>query len=225
MPFIDGLLSHTGAQNRWQLAEQASLARPYRTQSLLGRGSWSAGVLRDKIREGSDLGPWRTEWRAADDETGFLKKGSHSVGVVRQYSAGTAGRIENCRLGVFLAYANRLGQIDRCLYLAEAWAADDARRREAHVPEKVAFATNLQIAGELVGAAGCRRAVRLGVGRRVVRVDSKLRRLLEYRRQAYVLAVRSNLHLRFVTRKGFIQTDPATLADELTPDTWKAHPR
>jgi len=70
-----------------------------------------------------------------------LKKGEHSVGVARQYS-GTAGRIENCQVGVFLGYASPLGQvlIDRRLYLPEAWAGDAARRRRVHVPEAVAFA-------------------------------------------------------------------------------------
>jgi SRSO17 transposase len=223
--FIDGLLSGTTRKTGWQLAEQAGLARPYRMQSLLGRGSWSAEVLRDKVREEviSTLGD--PNGVLVVDETGFLKKGTHSVGVARQYS-GTAGRIENCQVGVFLAYASRLGQalIDRRLYLPEAWAGDDVRRRKAHVPEKVTFATKLQIAGELISAA-------LDAGAPCAWVladalygsDSKLRRQLEDRRQPYVLAVRSNLHLRFVTGKGFIQTDPATLADELAPDTWKTH--
>jgi len=223
--FIDGLLSGATRKTGWQLAEQAGLARPYRMQSLLGRGSWSAEALRDKVREEviSTLGD--PNGVLVVDETGFLKKGTHSVGVARQYS-GTAGRIENCQVGVFLAYASRLGQalIDGRLYLPEAWAGDDVRRREAHVPEKVTFATKLQIAGELINAA-------LDAGAPCAWVladalygsDSKLRRLLEDRRQPYVLAVRSNLHLRFVTRKGFIQTDPAALADELAPDTWKAH--
>ena len=76
------------------------------------------------------------------DETGFRQEGHHSVGVQRQYS-GTAGRIENCQIGVFLAYASRQGQalIDRALYLPERWAGDAARAREAGVPEEVAFAT------------------------------------------------------------------------------------
>jgi len=224
--FIDGLLSGATRKTGWQLAEQAGLARPYRMQSLLGRGSWSADALRDKVREEviSTLG--EPNGVLVVDETGFLKKGTHSVGVARQYS-GTAGRVENCQVGVFLAYASRLGQalIDRRLYLPEAWAGDDVRRREAHVPEKVTFATKLQIAGELISAA-------LDAGAPCAWVladalygsDSKLRRLLEDRRQPYVLAVRSNLHLRFVTGEGFIQTDPATLADELAPDSWKAHP-
>jgi SRSO17 transposase len=224
--FIDGLLSGATRKTGWQLAEQAGLARPYRMQSLLGRGSWSADALRAKVREEviSTLG--EPNGVLVVDETGFLKKGTHSVGVARQYS-GTAGRVENCQVGVFLAYASRLGQalIDRRLYLPEAWAGDDVRRREAHVPEKVTFATKLQIAGELISAAldaGAPCAWMLADA--LYGSDSKLRRLLEDRRQPYVLAVRSNLHLRFVTGEGFIQTDPATLADELAPDSWKAHP-
>jgi SRSO17 transposase len=223
--FIDGLLSGATRKTGWQLAEQAGLARPYRMQSLIGRGSWSAEALRDKVREEviSTLGD--PNGVLVVDETGFLKKGTHSVGVARQYS-GTAGRIENCQVGVFLAYASPLGQalIDRRLYLPGTWAADGVRRREAHVPEKVTFATKLQIAGELISAALDARAPCAWVlADALYGSDSKLRRLLEDRRQPYVLAVRSNLHLRFVTRKGFIQTDPATLADELATDTWKAH--
>jgi SRSO17 transposase len=223
--FIDGLLSGATRKTGWQLAEQAGLARPYRMQSLIGRGSWNVDVLRDKVRDEviSSLGD--PNGVLVVDETGFLKKGTHSVGVARQYS-GTAGRIENCQVGVFLAYASPLGQalIDRRLYLPEAWAADSVRRRETHVPENVTFATKLKIAGELISAArdaGVPCAWVLADA--LYGSDSKLRRLLEDRRQPYVLAVRSNLHLRFVTGKGFIQTDPATLADELATDAWKAH--
>lgn len=88
------------------------------------------------------------------DETGFLKKGSHSVGVARQYS-GTAGRIENCQIGVFVAYASRYGQalIDRRLFLPEAWAADQAPRANAGVPAAVEFATKPTIARALIAAA------------------------------------------------------------------------
>ncbi len=75
------------------------------------------------------------------DETGFLKKGMKSAGVQRQYS-GTAGRIENCPIGVFLGYASRHGRalIERALYLPQDWARDGARRREARIPDEVAFA-------------------------------------------------------------------------------------
>ncbi len=85
------------------------------------------------------------------DETGFLKKGEHSVGVARQHS-GTAGRIENCQIGVFSAYARRWGHalIDRQLYLPKAWTGDTERRTKAHVSKDVEFATNPQLARAMV---------------------------------------------------------------------------
>jgi SRSO17 transposase len=104
--FIDGALSGVARKTGWQLAEQAGLVRPYRLQSLLGRSAWEADGLRDLVRAEvlaalSDAGGVLVV-----DETGFLKKGSHSVGVARQYS-GTAGRVENCQVGVFVAHASR----------------------------------------------------------------------------------------------------------------------
>ena len=88
------------------------------------------------------------------DETGFLKKGEHSVGVARQYS-GTAGRIENCQIGVFLSYASRFGHslIDRRLYLPKDWADDRARRSKVGIPEHISFATKPQIARDLIASS------------------------------------------------------------------------
>jgi DDE superfamily endonuclease len=85
------------------------------------------------------------------DETGFLKKGSKSVGVQRQYS-GTAGRSENCQLGVFLTYASQAGHtlLDRELYLPKSWTRDTARCREAHVPTEVSFATKPELAARML---------------------------------------------------------------------------
>ncbi len=220
--FIDGLLSGVARKTGWQLAEQAGLAKPYRMQSLLGRHVWDADALRDKVREEviSTLGD--PAGVLVVDETGFLKKGSHSVGVSRQYS-GTAGRIENCQVGVFLAYASPLGQalIDRRLYLPEAWTRDRPRCREAAVPERIAFAAKTEIARDLIADA-------LDAGAPCAWVladalygsDSALRRMLEQRRQPYVLAVRSNLTLRFVTEDGIVQTDPAGLAEDCQTDDW-----
>lgn len=156
------------------------------------------------------------------DETGFVKKGDQSVGVARQYS-GTAGRIENCQIGVFLAYASRFGQalIDRRLYLPQAWAADAARRARAQVPEEIAFATKIEIARELIAAA-----LDAGAPCRWVLADAlyggdyRLRSMLEARRQPYVLAVRSNHHLRFIAQEGLIETDPKTIAEDLPTDAW-----
>jgi len=223
--FIDGLLSGISRKTGWLMAEQAGLDRPYRMQSLLGRSSWNADVLRDLVRAEviGSLGDPRGV--LVVDETGFLKKGTHSVGVARQYS-GTAGRVENCQVGVFLGYASPLGQalIDRRLYLPDAWAADEARRRQVRVPEPVTFATKPQIACDLIAAA-------LDAGAPCAWVladalygsDSRLRRMLEARRQPYVLAVRSNHTLRMLTATGLLQTDPAQLAGALPGTAWAAH--
>jgi len=131
------------------------------------------------------------------DETGFLKKGTKSAGVQRQYS-GTAGRIENCQVGVFLAFAGREGHalLDRELYLPREWADDADRRAGARIPEEVSFATKPRLAERMLG-----RAWKAGVkaawvtGDAVYGGDTHLRRFLESNRQPYVLAVRSDQRL------------------------------
>jgi SRSO17 transposase len=152
--FLDGLLSGAERKTGWLMAEQAGLERPYRMQSLLGRGLWSADALRDIVRAYVFEALGDAEGVLVVDETGFVKKGEHSAGVARQYS-GAAGRIENSQVGVFLAYASRFGQalIDRKLYLPEVWAKDAQRRAKSHVPEEIAFATKIEIARELIASA------------------------------------------------------------------------
>src|SRR3954467_6924543 len=169
----------------WLLAEQAGLERPYRMQSLLGRSHWDADALRDRVRADVIEALGDRDGVLVVDETGFLKKGEHSVGVARQYS-GTAGRIENCQIGVFLAYASRYGQalIDRRLYLPDAWAQDESKRAKAGVPEEITFATKPEIARDLIAAA-----LDAGVPCAWVLADalygsdSRLRRMLEKREQ------------------------------------------
>src|ERR671910_94407 len=118
--YLRGLLSETERKNGWQLAEVAGNATPYGIQHLLGRANWDAEAVRDELREyvGEHLSG--EESVLIVDETGFIKKGDKSVGVKRQYT-GTAGKRENCQVGVFLAYASERGQgfIDRELYLPE----------------------------------------------------------------------------------------------------------
>ena len=223
--FIEGVLSGIARKTGWQLAEQAGLGRPYRMQSLLGRSCWDADVLRNLVRDEVIACLGDRSGVLVVDETGFLKKGTHSVGVARQYS-GTAGRVENCQVGVFLGYASGLGQalIDRRLYLPEAWAEDEARRHRVQIPETVTFATKPQIACALIAAA-----LEAGVPCAWVLADalygsdSRLRRMLETRRQPYVLAVRSNHHLGFLTQECLLQTNPAELADEVPAEAWSAH--
>lgn len=223
--FIGGLLVGVERKTAWLIAEEAGLEKPYRIQTLLGRGVWSAEALRDVVRDyvlealGDDDGV------LVVDETGFLKKGEHSVGVARQYS-GTAGRIENCQIGVFVAYASRFGQtlIDRRLYLPDAWAKDAARRSKTQVPDDVTFATKPEIARELIASAldaGAR--CRWVLADALYGSDYRLRHMLEAREQPYVLAVRSNHLFRFAAAGGLVQSDAATLVEDLPDGAWATH--
>jgi len=223
--FLDGLLSGVERKTGWLMSEQAGHEQPYRMQSLIGRSHWAADGLRDAVRRYVIDELASEDGVLVVDDTGFVKKGQHSVGVARQYS-GTAGRIENCQVGVFLAYASRFGQalIDRRLYLPKDWAEDPDRRRKTQVPDEVTFATKPQIACDMIAAT-------LDTGMACAWVladaaygsDSRLRRMLEAREQPYVLAVRSNHCLRMLSDEwGLVQTEPAEMADELAPEEWAA---
>ena len=221
--FLEGLLSGAERKTGWLMAEQAGLERPYRMQSLLGRGLWSADALRDIVRAYVFEALGDDEGVLVVDETGFVKKGVHSAGVARQYS-GAAGRIENSQVGVFLSYASRFGQalIDSKLYLPEAWAQDAERRAKAYIPEEIGFATKVEIARNLIASAldaGAR--CRFVLADALYGGDSQLRRMLEARRQPYVLAVRSNQTLRMIASHGFVQTDPKGTAQDMPRRTWK----
>lgn len=220
--FIDGLLSSAERKTGWMLSEAAGYEGPYRMQSLLGRSSWSADALRDLVRAYAVEALAAPDGVLVVDETGFLKKGRHSVGVGRQYS-GTAGRIENCQVGVFACYASRWGHalVDRQLYLPKDWAGDAARRIKASVPDDVDFATKPAMAREMVA-----RTLDSGLPCAWVLADalygsdSRFRRSLEQRGQAYVLAVRSNHTLRFLQDWALVHTDPATMAADFDDDQW-----
>ena len=196
--YLRGLLSEAERKNGWQLAERAGYAHPRSIQRVLDRSAWDGEGARDALRAfvvetlGDAAGAGGV---LVVDETGFLKKGTKSCGVARQYS-GTAGRVENCQIGVFLAYASPRGRagIDRALYLPREWAEDEQRRREAGVPEEVAFRTKPELARALL-----ERALDAGIpatwvtADEVYGADSRLRRALETRGQRYVLAVASNV--------------------------------
>lgn len=133
--YLAGLLAPLERKNGWHLAEAAGDASPDSVQDFLARMRWDADAVRDDLRAYVVEHLGDAGGVLVLDETGFVKKGSHSVGVQRQYS-GTAGRIENCQVGVFLGYASRHGHalIDRALYLPQSWAGDEERRRVAWVP-------------------------------------------------------------------------------------------
>lgn len=216
--YIRGLLSQTERKNAWQLAEHLGDPTPDGVQHLLARAGWDADAVRGDL-----LGYAVEHLGDADgvlvvDETGFLKKGTKSVGVARQYS-GTAGRIENCQVGVFLGYATKKGRalIDRELYLPKEWAADSDRREEAGVPEAVVFATKLVLARRMID-----RAVAAGVPARWVAADAvygsdyHFRIALENHGLGYVVGVRAD----FALCSGLRQVRARALLAEVPEDCW-----
>jgi SRSO17 transposase len=153
--YLLGLLSGTERKNCWRLAEHAGHSRPGPMQRLLRSARWDADALRDQVRRYVVDHLGTADGVLVVDETGFLKKGRASAGVQRQYT-GTAGRIENSQVGVFLAYASSRGRalIDRRLYLPEqTWCQDADRCRRAGVPDDVVFATKPRMALRMITAA------------------------------------------------------------------------
>jgi SRSO17 transposase len=189
--YVRGLASTVERKNSWQLAEHAGHATPDRFQRLLGPAAWDEAGVREDVRD------WVVGFLADDDavlvadETGFLKKGRRSAGVQRQYS-GTAGRIENCQIGVFLAYASPVGRalIDAELYLPASWVGDRTRCAAARVPDEVGFATKPELARVMI-----ERVVKAGLPFGWVAADEfygdnpGLRGWLESERIRYVMAV------------------------------------
>ena len=221
--YLQGLLGSVERKNGWQLAEYAGDATPDGVQRLLAVYRWDADGVRD------DLQGYVVEHLGDPgavpvvDETGFLKQGKKSVGVKRQYS-GTAGKVENCQIGVFLAYGSRYGAafLDRELYLPQEWAADGARRREAGAPEGVVFRTKGQLAQGMIA-----RAVAAGVpfgwvtGDTVYGNDRRLRGWLEEQGRSYVLAVKNNEPLWTDTERGWAPVAARELAQQIPDDQWQ----
>ena len=212
--YLKGLLAPLERKNGWQLAEVAGDTTPDAMQDFLARTRWDADAVRNDLRAYvvEQLGDPSAV--LVLDETGFVKKGSKSVGVQRQYS-GTAGRVENCQIGVFLGYASRYGRalIDRTLYLPDGWVGDADRRAEAGIPDQVGFATKPKL-----GRAMLARAHAAGVPFAWVTADSvygadyALRRWLQDHRLGYVLTVTR------AQRLGFGRVED--LVEEVPTDGW-----
>ena len=217
--YVQGLLSPIERKNGWQLAEHLGQRNPYRLQHLLDRAVWDAEALRDELARFVVEHLGAPDGVAVLDESGFLKKGTHSCGVKRQY-CGTAGRVENCQVGVFVGYASDLGYtlLDRELYLPQEWADDKERREKAKVPAEVKFATKPQLAQRMLF-----RALAAGVpiawvtGDTVYGSDPGLRDSLQQRRQPYVLAVAKDERLSW--EQGRIRAE--TLAKRLPTSAWQ----
>src|SRR5688500_6110671 len=189
--YLVGLLDRVERKNGWQLAEHLGEPGPQGVQRLLNAAAWDADAVRDDLRAYvvEHLGDPTAV--LIDDETGFLKKGTKSVGVQRQYS-GTAGRRENCQIGVFLGYASARGRsfLDRELYLPKAWADDPARRHAAGVPGEVTFATKPELARRMLERAVAAGAPAAWVtGDEIYGDATDLRHWLERGGHPYVFAV------------------------------------
>ena len=218
LAYIRGLLSDAERKNGWQLAESLGDPTPDGIQHLLARADWDADAVRDDLIRyvAEHLG--HPDGVLVADESGFLKKGTKSVGVARQYS-GAAGRIANCQIGVFLGYATAKGRalLDRELYLPKEWAGDAQRLKEAVVPAAVGFATKLVLARRMID-----RAVAAGVPARWVTADAvygsdyHFRVAIEKHGLGYVVGVRAD----FAVCSGLRQVRARALLSEVPADAW-----
>jgi SRSO17 transposase len=190
--YVSGLVAGLERKNGWTLAERAGEASPDGMQRLLRSADWDTREVRDDVRDYVIGHLGHRDGVLIADETGFLKKGTRSAGVQRQYS-GTAGRTENCQIGVFLAYASIHGHalIDRELYLPQSWTGDQDRCRAAGIPDDIEFAPKARLAQAML-----ERAIGAGVPFAWFTADEVygqakyLRRWLEERGVAYVMAIR-----------------------------------
>ncbi|MFE9649306.1 IS701 family transposase [Streptomyces sp. NPDC006365] len=190
---VSGLLSDLPRKNCWTLAEHAGDATPDGMQHLLHRAKWDADAVRDDIRAYVIEHLHDTEAVLVVDETDDLKKGTATVGVQRQYT-GTAGRIENAQVAVYLVYSAARGHvaIDRAPYVPRSWAEDPDRCRSAGIPDGLTFATKPQLAARMVERAlDAGTPARWVAGDEVYGDNPHLRTTLEHRRTGYVLAVSS----------------------------------
>src|SRR5215207_473128 len=220
--FLDGLLGEERRKTGWMRAEAAGDPGSWRQQAILGRGRWEADTLRDMVRA------YVVEHLADEDavlvvdETGFLKQGKASCGVARQYT-GSAGKITNCQIGVFVAYVSGKGHafIDRSLYLPKAWANDPARRAGAHVPESVTFATKPQLARAMI-----EQAIAADVPFAWVAADSiygvgEIEMMLRHAGKGYVLGVSGAHQFSSWIGKPEVEGTAEEIAEELDESAWQ----
>jgi SRSO17 transposase len=220
--YLQGLLGEVERKNSWWLAEQAGEQVPDGMQRLLNGSGWDADGVRDDVQDYviEQLGD-----RGAVlvlDETGFVKKGTRSAGVARQYT-GTAGRIENAQVGVFLAYASPAGVtlIDRDLYLPKAWTDDRVRCRAAGIDDAVPFQTKPQLGQAMLERALAAR-VPFGwvTGDSVYGGDRRLRVWLEQHAIRHVMAVKRTEPLLTMTDRGPGLVPAERLLTEIGPEQW-----
>ena len=191
--YVRGLLSELERKNGWTIAEGAGDKTPDGMQRLLNASQWDQDGARDDLRTVIiDAIGDKENAILVVDETGFLKKGKKSAGVARMYT-GTAGKTENCQIGVFLAYTSPAGHalIDRELYLPAVWTSDPDRCAAAGIPEDADFSTKYQLAQRMIERARAARTPFSWVTADEVYGQAEpLRAYLESEKISYVMAVR-----------------------------------
>src|SRR3954454_21091456 len=219
--FLDVLLGPERRKTGWMRAEAAGDPGPWRQQALLDRSRWEADALRDVVRgyEVETLG--EPDAVLVMDETGFLKQGKASCGVGRQYT-GSAGKITNCKIGVFAAYVSDKGHafIDRRLSLPQDWTQNPARLHAAHVPEAVGFTTKPRLALDMVEGA-----IAAGVPFGWVSADTvygtgEVEMALRRAGKGYVLGVSATQPFNSWIGKPEVVGTAEAIARDLQPSAW-----
>jgi SRSO17 transposase len=220
--YLRGLLLPLERKNGWTIAEHTGEKEPKALQRFLNLTPWDADELRDIVLEYAMENFADPRGVLIADPTGFAKKGTKSAGVQRQYS-GTLGRIDNCQIGSFLAYANTAGDrvlVDRELYIPEkSWSGDRERCAEAGIPEDVVFATRPQQVQEMIG-----RVRAAGLPFAWFAADEEfgqnpgLREYLEAEGIAYVMAVPKNTKFTDSRGAGTVISD---VPGRLKPNHWQ----
>jgi len=217
-----GMVSGLDRKNCWTIAEHRGDATPDGLQHLLSRASWDAEEIRDDLRDYVIEAFGDPGAILVVDETGDVKKGVHSVGVQRQYS-GTAGRIENSQVAVYLTYAAPRGHalIDRALYLPRSWAEDHTRCANAGIPDdQQGFATKPTLAAELIDRTVAAQVPAAWVaGDEVYGADPRLRAAIRGHGLGYVMAIAANR--RVPTPAGPIRVD--AFPAQLRRRAWQKH--
>src|SRR5215213_3866014 len=220
--FLDGVLGSERRKTGWMRAEAAGDPGPWRQQAVLGRSHWDADALRDLVRDYALETLASPEAVLVLDETGFLKQGTHSCGVGRQYT-GSAGKITNCQIGVFAAYVSEKGCafIDRQLYLPQDWTNKPARLAAAQVPDSLRFVTKPEIAAQMI-----ERALAAGVPFDWVATDTvygvgKIEMLLRRAGKGYVLGAHATDQFYSWIDKPEVAGTAEQIAKTLAPETWQ----
>lgn len=221
--YVLGLLSGLERKNGWSLAEFAGESTPDGMQRLLNQAVWDAERVRDALRRHVARRIGSADGVLAVDDTGFEKKGRRSAGVQRQYT-GTAGKITNCQIGVFLSYVDpgrHRVLIDRELYVPKSWFADGDRLADAGVPDEVRFSTKPELAWAMVERAAEDPGFDFGwvTGDEAYGDNGPLRTRLEKRRLNYVMAVSRDHQIVLAGEK--IRAD--RLAAALDADAWQRY--